>query len=91
MEREIISIKDFKQLPKGRTENKIIDFFKNNKDKAFKQIYISKVLGLKKSTIYISLNNLLKTELIEKRGDYYAFKEQKEIGDNSKWQQRQLL
>lgn len=80
-EKEIISRKDFLNMPKGRTENKVLDFFKLNPNQAFKEKYIGKFMGLQKSAIYPVLNNLIKVNLIEKRGEYFCLKDEKEISE----------
>jgi len=72
--KDIISRELFLKLPIGKTENKVLEFFNDNPLKAFKYSAICKEIGLQKSTIYIVLNNLVKTEFIEKRGEYYCLK-----------------
>ena len=74
MNKQIISKEDFLILPSGRTENKLLDFFKLNPDEAFKYLYICERVKLKKSTVYVALSNLIKINLIEKRGEYYCLK-----------------
>jgi predicted transcriptional regulator len=78
----IISREKFLKLPKGKTENKVLEIFQSQPNKAFKYSAICEMAELKKSTIYIALNNLIKTELIEKRGEYYALKEKKNGKEN---------
>ena len=74
MNKEIISKQEFLKLPKGRTEGKLLEVFQENPNKAFKYSVICERVGLKKSTVYVALRNLLKTELIDKRGEYYCLK-----------------
>ncbi len=69
-----ITKEEFLKLPKGKTENKILVVFQENPNKAFKYSAICEKVGLKSSTIYVVLNNLLKTEYIEKRGEYFCLK-----------------
>ncbi len=73
-EEKTISRERFSKLPKGKTENILLEVFEANPEKAFNYLALCKMVGLKKSTIYVVLSNLIKTELIEKRGEFYALK-----------------
>ena len=74
MNKETISKEEFLRLPVGKAENKILDFFEENPNKAFKYLLIFEETGIKKSTVYVALNNLIRIKLIEKRGEYYCLK-----------------
>lgn len=73
--KETISKEEFLKLPVGKSENKVLDFFEENPDEAFKYLLISEKIGLKKSAVYVALNNLIRIKLIEKRGEYYCLKD----------------
>lgn len=75
---EIISIKEFKNMPDGKSENRLLEYFKENKDKAFKIDYINNNFDMSRSMIYSSIRTLILAKLIEKKGDYYAFLGEKE-------------
>ena len=77
MEKEIISREDFLKLPIGKPENKLLEIFQKEPNKAFKYLTLCKISELKKSAVYAILNNLIRMELIEKRGEYYALKEER--------------
>ncbi len=77
MENEIISREDFLKLPIGKPENKLLEIFQKEPNKAFKYLTLGKISKLKKSHVYAILNNLMRMELIEKRGEYYALKEER--------------
>jgi len=75
MKEEIITKEKFLKMPKGKTENKVLEIFQLQPNKAFKYLAICKIITLKKSSVYVALNNLIRINLIEKRGEYYALKE----------------
>ena len=77
-EQNIISKQRFLELPVGKAENKVLDFFEENPNQAFKYLLICERVGLKKSAIYVALNNLIRIKLIEKRGEYYCLKEKEQ-------------
>jgi hydroxymethylpyrimidine pyrophosphatase-like HAD family hydrolase len=67
------------KLPKGEAENKVLDIFKQNPNKAYKYSAICEILKLKKSYVFCILNNLRKLEMIEKRGEYFCLKDKEEL------------
>ena len=77
MGEEIISRERFLKLPIGKPENKLLDIFQKEPDKAFKYLKLCELSKLLKSAVYVILSNLIRMELIEKRGEYYALKEER--------------
>jgi len=73
--KDVIDIKEFSRMPKGKGENKILSFFKENPKKAFKGKLIIKKTGYSKGRVYKALANLIYAGLIEKKGEYYALKQ----------------
>ena len=78
---KIISKEEFIKLPKGEAENKVLNIFRQNPDKAFKYTTICEIAKLRKSYVFCLLNNLRKLEMIEKRGEYFCLI-QKENNEN---------
>ena len=74
IDKNIISKEEFLKLPVGKAENKVLDFFEENPNKAFKYLLICERIELKKSATYVALNNLIRIKLIEKRGEFYCLK-----------------
>lgn len=72
--RDTITKEEFLKLPVGNAENKVLDFFEENPNKAFKYLLICERTGLKKSAAYVALNNLRRIKLMEKRGEFYCLK-----------------
>ncbi len=74
MEKGIITKKEFNKLPKGKGENAMLKFFKENSDKAFTGAYLIKNLKWSKASIFRLLRNLETSGLIEKKEEYYSLK-----------------